>query len=243
MDTKLLIPKTALALIFSCLIYQETIAQDKTSAYVDELMEVAIDQMNEGQYEEANVTFRKILKLNTVLPDDLSYLFAETLYMVNQIHNSRNFLDKYIRMVGANGRYYTQAMDLRHFLDDEYELILVCKLCDNRGYRLVACDVCEGHGEIVNPCFNCRGVGISRCDTCKGEGVTTSLNALGSLQYQTCSNCEGKAQVACKVCQGEKTLSDPCPACHGTYKKPGAEICAHETAAVGGRLRMVGTFE
>ena len=243
MDTKFLLRIITLILVCTNLNYFNLSAQQEIDSMVEDMMETAIDQMNDGDYEEANITFRKILKLNKVLPDDLSYLFAETLYMVNQIHNSRNFLDKYIRLAGSNGKYYAQAMDLRHFLDDEYELILVCKLCDNRGYRLIPCDICEGEGAITNPCFYCRGVGISRCEVCTGEGVTTSLNSLGTLQYQTCGTCQGKGRTTCKECQGEKVLSDTCPACHGTHKKAGTEICEHETAAVGVRHRMIGTFE
>jgi hypothetical protein len=243
MDTKFLLRIATLILFFITLNCSLAFAQQTTQEEVDEMMEVAISQMNEGNYEDANITFRKILRMKTVLPDDLSYLFAETLYMVNQIHNSRNFLDKYLRLAGPNGRYYTQAMDLRHSLDEEYELILVCKSCDSRGYLLQPCDVCDGEAKITNPCFYCRGVGVSRCEVCKGEGVTSSFNALGAPQYQTCTSCEGKGQAVCKVCQGEKVLSDPCPSCNGTHRKPGTEICEHETAAVGGRHRMVGTFE
>jgi len=241
MDTRFIPRISTLLLVFFTLNGPEILAQQNADDRVDELMETAISQMNDGNYEEANMTFRKILRMKTVLPDDLSYLFAETLYMVNQIHNSRNFLDKYIRLAGTNGRYYTQAMDLRHFLDEEYELILVCKSCDSRGYRLMPCDICEGEGKITNPCFYCRGVGISRCETCKGEGVTTANNALGTPEFQTCTACEGQGRAKCKVCQGEKVLSDACPSCQGTHRKPGTEICEHETAAVGGRHRMVGS--
>ncbi len=243
MNTSIL-PRTIILLLVSISVgYFDISAQQKPDKLVEDMMETAVSQMNDGDYESANLTFRKILKLNKVLPDDLSYLFAETLYMVHQIHNSRNFLDKYIRLVGSNGRYYSQAMDLRHFLDDEYELILMCKLCDNKGYRLITCDTCEGKGKITNTCYSCRGVGITRCGTCTGEGVTTSFNAFGALQYQTCHNCEGKAKVICKQCEGKKVLSDSCPACNGTQKKPGKEICEHETTAFGVRHRMIGTFE
>ena len=84
MDTKLLLRTTALALVLAGMLYHDTLAQKNADNPVEELMELAIAQMNDGDYEAANITFRKILKLNTVLPDDLSYLFAETLYMVNQ---------------------------------------------------------------------------------------------------------------------------------------------------------------
>lgn len=214
-----------LAMDLSC--GQALWAQKSHNQQVEEQMEVAIEQMNDGNYEDANLTFRRILKMKAVLPDDLSYLFAETLYMVHQYHNSKNFLNKYLRMAGPNGRYYPQAMDLKHFLDDEYESILVCKLCDNRGYRLISCDLCHGTGVITSECFYCHGVGINRCEVCKGNGVTTSLNAFSEIQYHTCPNCQGKGQTPCKVCHGEKVLRENCPDCHGTHKKAGTEICDH----------------
>jgi len=203
-------------------------AQQSTEDLVDELMETAIAQMNEGEYEQANLTFRKILRLDAVLPDELSYLFAETLYMVDQYHNSRSFLDKYIRLVGTNGRYYSQAMDLKHYLDKEYELILMCKECDNRGYRLIDCDDCHGHGKLTSPCQSCRGVGINMCDPCKGQGVTTSVSAFQEVQYQTCSPCKGKGRTACKACLGAKEVYDNCTVCNGTARKPSNQICDHE---------------
>ncbi|GJM30591.1 MAG: hypothetical protein DHS20C17_32260 [Cyclobacteriaceae bacterium] len=206
----------------------QTRGQSNVDDQVNDMMETAIAHMNDGEYEEANLTFRKILKLNTVLPDELSYLFAETLYMVNQYHNSKNFLDKYIRLAGSTGRYYSQAIDLKHFLDQEYELILVCKLCDNRGYRLIGCDVCDYKGKLTSQCFYCRGVGINRCEVCKGNGVTTSLNAFGEVLYQTCNDCQGKGQTVCKVCHGAKVIHEECEVCHGTSKKAGNEICDHQ---------------
>ena len=203
------------------------LAQNTMKAQVDELMETAIAQMNEGEYEQANLTFRKILKIDAVLPDEMSYLFAETLYMVDQNYNSRSFLDKYIRLVGTTGRYYSQAMDLKHYLDQEYELILECRTCDSRGYKLKDCHHCDSKGKLTDQCFYCRGVGINLCDLCKGQGVTTSYSAFGERKYQTCNNCQGKSQTVCKVCQGEKLVYEDCQVCHGTGQTAGTEICDH----------------
>ncbi len=194
---------------------------------VEALMEAAIAHMNSGAYEEANVDFREILKLKTVLPTDLSYLFAETLYMIHQYHNSKNFLDKYLRLAGATGKYYPQAVDLKSYLDDAFEEILSCNHCDNRGYRLVACDTCHETGVLTDECYYCKGVGINMCPVCKGNGVTTSLNAFNEIQYQTCYNCSGKGRVDCKICLGTKVTTETCPECHGTHKKAGTEICDH----------------
>ncbi len=240
MNIKILLRIGLLVLVLNWCGDQIIMAQESTDRQVDELLEVAIGQMNNGEYEDANLTFRRILKMKAVFPDQLSYLFAETLYMVHQYHNSRSFLDKYLRLAGPNGRYYSQAMDLKRYLDDEYELILVCKLCDSRGYRLIPCDLCHGTGEITDACYYCMGVGVNLCEVCKGNGVTTSLNAFSELQYHTCPNCLGKGQVPCKVCHGEKVIRESCPDCHGTHKKPGSEICDHEE---GGSSRAVGAVE
>ncbi len=200
----------------------------KPSERVNELMEEAIGLMNQGEYEEANLAFREILKQRSVLPTELSYLFAETLYMIHQYHNSKNFLDKYLRLAGSTGRYSTQAMDLSKYLDDAFEKILTCTYCDSKGYRLEGCQTCHQTGQLTDDCYYCKAVGITMCQVCKGNGVTTSLNAFNEIQYHTCPNCQGKGQIVCNVCGGEKVLTQDCPDCLGTHKKSGTEICDHE---------------
>ncbi len=201
---------------------------ESVSGEVQEMMERAVAQMNDGEYELANVTFRNILKQRTVLPTDLSYLFAETLYMIHQYHNSKNFLDKYLRLAGTTGRYYPQALDLKRYLDDAFEEILSCSYCNNRGYRLMPCNTCHETGVLTDDCYYCKAVGVNLCEVCKGNGVTTSFNAFNEVQYFTCQTCEGKGQVACKICDGQKILTETCPDCHGTHKKAGLDICDHQ---------------
>ena len=194
---------------------------------VEEMMEKAIAQMNDGAYEKANLTFRNILRQKSVMPTEMSYLFAETLYMINQYENSKNFLDKYLRLAGATGRYYPQALDLKKYLDDAFEEILSCHLCDNRGYRLEPCEKCQQTGVLTDDCYYCQSTGVNRCELCKGRGVTTSLNAFNEVQYFTCQTCQGKGQVACKICLGNKIITETCPECHGRHKKAGYQICDH----------------
>lgn len=200
---------------------------ESVSTQVKDMMETAITQMNEGEYEQANITFRTILKQGSVLPTDLSYLFAETLFMIHQYHNSKSFLDKYLRLAGTTGRYYAQALDLKRYLDDAFEEILRCSYCDNRGYRLIPCDTCQETGVLTDDCYYCQSVGVNLCEVCKGNGVTTTLNAFNEVQYFTCQNCQGKGQVPCKICAGQKVITETCPDCHGTHKKAGTELCDH----------------
>lgn len=195
---------------------------------VEAMMEAAVKQMDQGSYEEANRTFREILKLKAVLPTDMSYLFAETLYMIHQYHNSKSFLDKYLRLAGTTGKYYPQAIDLKQYLDDEFEQILSCNYCDSKGYRLTPCDTCEKTGVLSDSCYYCQAVGVTLCEVCKGNGVTTSLNAFSEVQYQTCFNCKGKGRVTCKICLGNKVTTTTCPDCHGTHYRPGTDLCDHQ---------------
>ena len=200
----------------------------KPSERVSELMEEAIGLMNQGEYEKANLTFREILKQRSVLPTELSYLFAETLYMIRQYHNSKSFLDKYLRLAGSTGRYSPQAQDLSKYLDDAFEEILTCNFCDSKGYRLVACETCDETGHLTDDCYFCKAVGITLCQVCKGNGVTTTRNAFNEVLYDTCPNCQGKGQITCKVCQGKKVFTQDCHECLGSHKKPGTEICNHK---------------
>ena len=82
-------------------------------------MSRAIEEMNSGQYAEANVTFRKMLASKKVLPTNMSYFFAETLYMIKQFHNSENFVNKYLKLAGKGGDYYDQAVGLQKLLEDK----------------------------------------------------------------------------------------------------------------------------
>ena len=63
---------------------------------VVDLMNKAKAEMKSENYKAANKTFRKALATQKILPTDLSYLFAETLYIIHQYKNSLNFVDKYI---------------------------------------------------------------------------------------------------------------------------------------------------
>ena len=211
-----------------CVFSAPVCAQNQVvSPQVEEMMEKAIAQMNNGDYDKANLTFRNILRQKSVMPTEMSYLFAETLYMINQYENSKNFLDKYLRLAGATGRYYPQALDLKRYLDDAFEEILSCNLCDNRGYQLEPCEKCQQTGVLADECYYCQSTGVNLCKVCNGRGVTTSLNAFSELQYFTCQNCEGKGQVACKICLGNKIITETCPDCLGSHKKAGFQICDH----------------
>lgn len=195
---------------------------------VIDLMNKAKSQMKAGDYKDANKTFRKALATQKILPTDLSYLFAETLYVIHQYQNSLNFVDKYIELAGQGGNYYDKAIELKDLLNKEFEKIKNCEYCNLSGYRYIPCDNCHAKGTTTEKCYNCKGSGITVCPKCLGQGVYITFNSFSGKQYHSCDICEGKGYVECPICHGEKTLTGTCSVCLGTGKKVSSILCDHK---------------
>ena len=209
------------------LVNLESVKAQDVRILVDQQMEIAREQMNAGEYEKANKTFRQILKMNTVLPHDLSYLFAETLYMVGQYENSDNFLKRYIQLTGKGGNYAVQAEQLRALLDGRLDDIKICQFCDINGYRLITCSRCNGSKIISDQCDHCNGHGALTCHVCLGDGVLIAKTDFSTNEYKTCNRCSGKGVETCPVCKGEKILAQKCPLCTGTGLETSGILCDH----------------
>ncbi len=215
-----------LLLVFSC---QITLAQvPETAPEIKALMRKAIEEMNAEKYAEANVTFRKMLASKKVLPTNMSYFFAETLYMINQFHNSENFVKKYLKLAGMGGDYYDQAVQLQQLLDQKKVEIKDCEYCNVFGYRLETCELCNGKGTLTSTCYYCKGYGKTNCLTCHGEGVIVTRNIFDVEEYKACHVCETKGFNVCKVCHGHKVIENQCPDCLGSRLTQTSEICDHQ---------------
>ncbi len=193
-----------------------------------DLMNKAKAEMKAENYDAANKTFRKALATRKILPTDLSYLFAETLYVVHQYQNSLNFVDKYLGLAGQGGNYYEKAMELKGLLNAEFEKIKNCDYCNLSGYRYTTCYNCHGESSITETCYNCKGSGKTVCPKCLGEGVYITFNSFSGRQYVECDVCIGKGYITCTVCLGERILSGTCSVCLGTGKIASSQICNHE---------------
>lgn len=189
--------------------------------------ESAQKNMQAGNYNEANELFRKILKLGVKLPAEMPYLFAKTLYEVEQYQNSQSFLEKYFEIMGNAGTYYENALELENILEKKLNLSLSCNFCDYSGYRLSTCATCNGQKELLKVCQYCEGVGKVGCSICSGDGVVIQLGAMGNRTYKTCHQCEGNGIYECPICEGEKEFYTYCPNCLGTGSTNTEVICNH----------------
>lgn len=193
------------------------------------LLEQAKVRMEEGDFQQANLIFRKMLKLNSVLPTEMSYLFAETLFKVGQYENSKNFLEKYQQLTDRGSDYYLLSLDLEKQIDAEINRIAECQLCNRAGYVTKPCDVCHESGLTVQECGHCRGTGIVSCPVCVGAGVVITSNQFNEKEYRSCERCGSKGLINCPVCNGAKEIKTTCLICEGSGYQVTDKICDHHT--------------
>ena len=187
-----------------------------------------ISQYDAENYKEANRSFRRALATNKVLPTNLSYYFAETLYHLGQYQNSKNFVEKYLGLTGYSGDFYNEASNLSELLIIRFTEIMECHRCNRFGYRLLACDQCEASGYEIAECHQCMGLGNSLCPKCTGGGVNITVDAFGQKLYEECDKCNGIGYIPCELCEGTKIVTRTCLVCFGTKLKASSTICDHK---------------
>ena len=215
---------TLFLLIFSLFWVSEAAAQKKEAAA---LLSQAKEQMARQNYQAANNSFREMLELKAVLPTEMCYYFASTLYMLGQYENSLRFTEKYQELAGAGGEFYKDSKKLKDLLQEKMEIIRQCSLCDSKGYVLAPCPNCESKGELRKSCSLCYGREKVKCLSCDGEGVVIEKNHFGQNTYNTCQKCEGKGIQICPKCDGAGVLVQDCLYCQGSGQIPTASLCAH----------------
>ncbi|MBK6264213.1 molecular chaperone DnaJ [Marivirga sp. S37H4] len=209
-------------------IHQSGVSQSNSNERVNYYYEKAQAEMKAGNYEEANLSFREILKSGAKLPAEMPYLFSETLYHVEQYQNSQSFLDKYFEIMGSAGAYYDNAVQLKKLLKTKLNKNVSCDFCDYSGYRQKTCTTCHGEKQLLKTCNYCEGVGKIGCVICSGDGVIIQLGAMGNKSYKTCHRCNGVGVHECPICEGEKEFYSYCPTCLGTGEITTSVICNHE---------------
>lgn len=84
-----------------------------------------------------------------------------------------------------------------------------CKSCEGDGERIIDCEDCRGCGQTT--CYNCSGNGhIGRCIHCDRTGLEKCFfcDGRGSEydklreRYDDCFFCSGRGAKHCKMCDG-----------------------------------------
>lgn len=191
------------------------------------LLSQAKEQMAKQDYQAANGSFREMLALKTVLPTEMCYYFASTLYMLGQYDNSLRFTEKYLELAGAGGEFYKESRELKALLQKKMTTIRDCARCDTKGYVLEACPNCEESGQLSKSCTRCYGRKQVKCVSCEGQGVVIQKNHFDQQTYHTCQRCEGKGIQECPTCKGGGQTVQDCRYCLGSGLIPTTRLCKH----------------
>lgn len=200
----------------------------KNKKDITALLAKAKEQMAVEDYVAANQSFREMLEMNTVLPTEMCYFFANTLYHLQQFDNSLRFAEKYESLSGPGGEYYQETLQLKKLLQNEFKTIRDCNYCDNHGYVLQECHYCEGAGSSKQSCMKCYGHKEHKCKQCGGEGVVIQKTHFGQRNYQACQACQGSGIQECSHCKGKGVLIQNCQHCSGSGKIRTNQLCTHQ---------------
>lgn len=198
-------------------------------AQARELLHTAREQMAAEDFQAANQSFRKMLALKTVLPTEMCYYFAATLFALEQYENSLRFTEKYLQLAGAGGEFFKESQELKELLKDKMSHIRQCSSCDSQGYVLEACPNCEAVGQLRSTCSHCYGREHVQCPSCKGEGILIEKNQFNQHTYLTCQRCQGKGTGECPSCKGEGKTVQECGYCRGSGMLSTARLCTHSS--------------
>ena len=217
-----------LSSLFILAICQASLAQiGPNLGQTDHWMKSAKAALERNDFETANSIFRNLIDSGQSLPEEMPYLFAETLFKLKQYDNSANFLNKYLELTGFTGSHYEAAQELQKRLETPLKEIQECQLCDRRGYRYKTCFTCEGKRQIEQDCNYCKAKGVVGCSRCSGSGMITKVNVFKIVEYYECERCAGKGRLTCPVCEGSLKEISSCRTCNGSGKLSSEDICDH----------------
>jgi tetratricopeptide (TPR) repeat protein len=162
-------------------------------------MEEGVNNMNAGNYEEADNCFKKVLRNLEVLPAEICFYFGKNSYYLSQFKQSINWLNKYIELKGTTGRFFEECVEMLEKSQQSYNLEQEI----NR-QKIIE----EFNSETA---FDCKGQEYFMCPICRSEGVLIKPGKLSTL-YQTCPACEGLGRLSCekykKYLKGELEISE-----------------------------------
>ena len=147
-------------------------------------LDTAVNLMNAGEYQAADVKYKYVLKNLKSVPSDLTYYFGENSYYLGQYRQSIDWLNKYIQLKGTSGKYSKDAVD--YLKKSEAELVTVKKT-----ESVLASEVLSKNFDI-----DCGPEGKVICPVCNGSTVVVKKNYLNET-YQTCGYCHKLGYLTC----------------------------------------------
>ena len=157
-------------------------------------LDSAVALMGIGEYTEADIKYKYVLKNIKSVPSDLAYYFGENSYHMGLTRQSIDWLNKYIQLKGTSGKFYNDAVG--YLKKAESDLIAV-KSSESKETT----EILSRNYEI-----DCGPTGKVVCPICNGSTVVIKKSYLGN-SYKTCGYCNQLGYLTCeqynKLLRGE----------------------------------------
>ncbi|HNP18541.1 MAG TPA: hypothetical protein PKL31_08920 [Fulvivirga sp.] len=154
------------------------------NAELNRMIDQGVNLMNDGQYEEANIKFKEVLKAAKVVPSDLTYYFGKNSFYLGKYKQSIDWLNKYIELKGTKGVHYEDCVTL---LDKSNQAYLIVRDKERKEAQTVLSSSYE---------IDCGPTGKVVCPVCSGNGVIIQRGAFGDI-YKTCPYSDEQGYLTC----------------------------------------------
>jgi tetratricopeptide (TPR) repeat protein len=152
-------------------------------------LDLGISQYENGNYEEADESFRQVLETVKVLPAEICFYFGVNSFYLEKYKQSINWLNKYIALKGTSGQFFDEST---RYLEKAQEKYLMASSANESDIY----EPSERTDYTVMPKIDCGPSGKVICPVCKGQTVIIKRSAM-SLDYRSCPYCDNHGNLSC----------------------------------------------
>ena len=168
------------------IIRQQMLDRDQAEkAKTSRLLDVGVELMENGEYDEADKKFREVLKVVKVVPTNLTFYFGKNSFYRGKYKQSIDWLNKYIELKGTQGMYYDECIRLLNMANKAF---LELRKEDQKEVEEVL---------SINYDIDCGPSGKVICPVCGGSTVIIEQGPFGNT-YRTCPYSDQYGQLTCE---------------------------------------------
>lgn len=158
-------------------------------------LDLGIKQMEAGEYQSADQSFRTVLETVKILPSEICYYFGVNSYHLGRYKQSINWLNKYIELKGTSGQFFDETSKYLKKAEEAYRAEQEAMKKDDQ----TSADMSDVKVDYENlPDIDCNPSGKVVCPVCKGITVIIHKDKFGRHIYQSCPYCDEHGYLTCK---------------------------------------------
>jgi tetratricopeptide (TPR) repeat protein len=172
-------------------VFGQDMREEEGMKYLD----LGINQMEAGDYEHADQSFRTVLESVKVLPSEICYYFGLNSYHLGRYKQSINWLNKYIELKGTSGQFFDETSEYLKKAEEAYNTEQKANEKDATTDES-APEIKVDYENL--PDVDCNPAGKVICPVCKGITVIIHKDKFGRHIYQSCPYCDDHGYLTCE---------------------------------------------